>query len=316
MSQTSGAVVPPSSSSQVRARPAGRLVRDRERLAWMLLAPTIAVIVLVALFPLLQTLFYSFTDARLGSSRPWHFVGLRHYVELLADRRFQSSVSLTVAFAAVTVLFEFVLGLIIALAINSRFKGRGWLRAAILVPWAIPTVMSTQMWKWMFHDVFGVLNDMGMRLGLLREPLAWVADPALIFAAVCAVDIWKTTPFIALLLLAGLQVIPDDIYEAADIDGASPVQQFFSLTLPLLKPAIGVALIFRTLDALRAFDIFYVMVGNRPRFQTMAVFNQQVLVDFSRVGQGSAISITIFLVIAVFVFLYVRLLKLNDEEAA
>jgi trehalose/maltose transport system permease protein len=134
-----------------------------------------------------------------------------------------------------------------------------------------------------------------------------------IFPAVCAIDIWKATPFIALMLLAGLQVIPSDIYEAADIDGATPVQQFWMLTLPLLKPAILVALIFRTLDALRAFDIFYVMVGNRPRFQTMAVFNQQILVEFSRVGVGSAVSVIIFVLIGLFVYVYMKFL--NTAEA-
>ena len=280
--------------------------RERTRLAWLLLTPTILVIVFVALWPLLQTVAYSFTDARLGSTRPVHFVGLRNYVDLLTDRRFLSSILLTVNFAFVTVLCEFALGLLIAVVINSNFRGRGAMRAAILVPWAIPTVMSTQMWKWMYHDVFGVVNDIALRLHLIARPVAWVADPAVIFPAVCAIDVWKATPFIALMLLAGLQVIPGDIYEAADIDGATPWQQFWQLTLPLLKPAILVALIFRTLDALRAFDIFYVMVGNRPRFQTMAVFNQQILVEFSRVGLGSAVSVVIFLLIAVFVVLYMR----------
>ncbi len=287
-------------------------MKERRRLAWLLLAPTLIVLAVVAFYPLAQTLAYSFTDARLGSSRPVHFVGLRNYLDLLADPRFYSSLSLTVRFAAVTVVFEFTLGLIIALVINSQFRGRGLMRAAVLVPWAIPTVMSTQMWKWMYHDVFGVLNDLGMRCGLLSAPVAWAADPVYLFPALCAVDIWKTTPFIALMLLAGLQVIPSDIYEAADIDGASPFQQFWALTLPLLRPAIVVTLIFRTLDALRAFDIFYVMVGNRPHYQTLAVFNQQVLVEFSRVGPGSAISVVIFLLIAFFVFVYMRLFGVRE----
>lgn len=287
-------------------------MKERRRLAWLLLAPTLLVLAVVAFYPLTQTLVYSFTDARLGSSRPVHFVGLRNYLDLLSDPRFYSSLSLTVRFAAVTVVFEFTLGLIVALVINSQFRGRGWMRAAVLVPWAIPTVMSTQMWKWMYHDVFGVLNDLGMRCGLLVAPVAWAADPAYLFPALCAVDIWKTTPFIALMLLAGLQVIPGDIYEAADIDGASPFQQFWALTLPLLRPAIVVTLIFRTLDALRAFDIFYVMVGNRPHYQTLAVFNQQVLVEFSRVGPGSAISVVIFLLIAFFVFVYMRLFGVRE----
>jgi trehalose/maltose transport system permease protein len=286
-------------------------VKGRERLAWALLAPTLLVILLVALYPLLQTLYYSFTDARLASVRPTHWVGLTNYTELLSDRRFLNSVALTVRFTAVTVVAEFVLGLAIALIINSGFRGRGLVRAAVLIPWAIPTVMSTQMWKWMYHDVYGVINDFLMRVGAIDVPLAWTADPRLLFWAICAVDIWKTTPFVALLLLAGLQTLPEDIYEAASIDGANPIQQFWALTLPLLRPTILVTLIFRTLDALRAFDVFYVMVGNRPRFQTMAVLNQQVLVDFSRVGEGSALSVAIFLLIAAFVWAYMKLLKVR-----
>jgi trehalose/maltose transport system permease protein len=309
-------VIPQVQQAQEQAATKGGMsdvARERARLAWILLTPTILVILVVAVYPLLQTIGYSFTDARLGSSRPVHFVGLRNYVDLLTDRRFLSSILLTVNFAIVTVIFEFALGLIVALVINSNFKGRGAMRAAILVPWAIPTVMSTQMWKWMYHDVFGVVNDLALRAHLIARPIAWVADPAVIFPAVCAIDIWKATPFIALMLLAGLQVIPADIYEAADIDGATPFQQFWRLTLPLLRPAILVALIFRTLDALRAFDIFYVMVGNRPRFQTMAVFNQQILVEFSRVGMGSAVSVIIFVLIGLFVFLYMKFL--NTAEA-
>lgn len=286
-------------------------MKGRERLAWALLAPTLLVILLVALYPLLQTLYYSFTDARLASVRPTHWVGLTNYTELLSDRRFLNSVALTVRFTAVTVVAEFVLGLAIALIINSGFRGRGLVRAAVLIPWAIPTVMSTQMWKWMYHDVYGVINDFLMRVGAIDVPLAWTADPRLLFWAICAVDIWKTTPFVALLLLAGLQTLPEDIYEAASIDGANPIQQFWALTLPLLRPTILVTLIFRTLDALRAFDVFYVMVGNRPRFQTMAVLNQQVLVDFSRVGEGSALSVAIFLLIAAFVWAYMKLLKVR-----
>lgn len=278
----------------------------RGSLPWLLVLPAILAIAAVALFPLLETFYYSFTDHRMNSVRPTHFVGLRNYTDLLADRRFWNALQLTVAFSAVTVFLEFTLGLIIALVIHSKFTGRGLVRAAILVPWAIPTVMSTQMWKWMYHDVFGVINDLAMRVGLLQDPVAWTADPNYVFVAVCAVDVWKTTPFIALMLLAGLQVIPDDVYEAAGIDGANTWQQFLKLTLPLLRPAIAVTLIFRTLDSLRAFDLFYVMVGNRPRFQTLAVLDQQILVEFARVGLGSALSVIIFILIGCFVALYIR----------
>jgi trehalose/maltose transport system permease protein len=306
--------------AHTRARPASvtaprvssDLVRRQTRLAWMLLAPSLLVVVLVAIVPLLQTIYQSLTDARLASTRPVQFIALRNFADLLTDAQFLNSIKVTVLFTILTVIFEFLLGLLIALVVNSNFKGRGPMRAAMLVPWAIPTVVSAQMWKWMYHDIYGVVNDLLVnKIHLLPGNIAWIADPATAVPAIAAVDIWKTTPFMALLLLAGLQVIPGDIYEAADVDGANPFQQFWRLTLPLLRPAILVALIFRTLDSLRVFDVFYVMFGNRADTQTMAVYDQQVITAFSDLGYGGAISVAIFLIIGIFVVAYVTFLKVE-----
>jgi len=187
------------------------------------------------------------------------------------------------------------------------------MRAVMLVPWAIPTVISAQMWKWMYDDVFGVINDALMRLHVISHPVAWISDPKTSLAAVSAVDIWKTTPFVALLLLAGLQVIPKELYEAAQVDGASKWQQFWRVTLPLLRPAILVALIFRTLDALRVFDIFYVFFGNRADTQTMAIYDQNTIVGGGDVGYGAAVSVGIFLIIGVFVAIYVTVMRVEEQ---
>jgi trehalose/maltose transport system permease protein len=188
------------------------------------------------------------------------------------------------------------------------------MRAVMLVPWAIPTVVAAKIWQWMLDDVFGVVNDLLMKLHIISHPHAWISDPATSLASVCAVDIWKTTPFVALLLLAGLQVIPRDLYEAADVDGASPLQQFWRITLPLLKPAILVTLIFRTLDALRVFDVFYVFFGGRQDTQTMAIYAQSTIVGDGHVGFGAAISVAIFLIIAVFVVIYVTFMRVTGDE--
>lgn len=307
----------PAVSTGQQAKPARRgvetdLTRARTRLAWLLLLPTLAVVVFVALWPLIQTIYLSFTDARLASVRPTQFVGFDNYVRLINDGRFRNSIWVTIQFTVITVFFEFVLGLIIALVINSNFKGRGLMRTAMLVPWAIPTVISAQMWKWMYNDIYGVINDLGRRVGLISGNIALAADPATAIPAIAAVDIWKTTPFVALLLLAGLQVIPGDVYEAAHVDGATRLQQFWRITLPLLKPAILVTLIFRTLDALRVFDVFYVFFGARADTQTMAIYNQQNIVAFSRLGYGAAISVAIFIIIGIFVALYVTFLKIEE----
>jgi len=289
-----------------------KLLQAQTRLAWILLAPSLLVVCLVALVPLIQTIAQSFTNARLASERPVLFVGLNNYIALVQDTDFLRSIWVTVQFTVITVAIEFLLGLGIALVVNSNFKGRGFMRAAMLVPWAIITVVSAQMWKWMYNDVYGVFNDLLVdKLHILSSNIAWVSDPITSIPAIAAVDIWKTTPFVALLLLAGLQVIPGDIYEAARVDGANPVQQFFRLTLPLLRPAILVTMIFRTLDSLRVFDVFYVMFGSRPDTQTMSIYAQQNIVSFASLGYGSTVAIAIFVVIGVFVVAYVTFLKVE-----
>jgi trehalose/maltose transport system permease protein len=305
---------------EARAQPAPKAVRQvhsklveaQSRLAWILLAPSLVVVVLVALIPLLQTVSQSFTDARLASERPVSFVGLKNYINLLQDLDFLHSIWITVEFTVMTVAFEFVLGLGIAMVVNSNFKGRGAMRAAMLVPWAIITVVSAQMWKWMYNDVYGVVNDLLVdKLHLLPANIAWATDTATSIPAIAAIDIWKTTPFVALLLLAGLQVIPGDIYEAATVDGANAIQQFLRLTLPLLRPAIVVTMIFRTLDSLRVFDVFYVMFGARADTETMAIYAQQYIVAFANLGYGSTIAVAIFVIIGLFVTAYVTLLKVE-----
>jgi trehalose/maltose transport system permease protein len=289
-----------------------KLIQAQTRLAWILLAPSLLVVALVALIPLAQTFAQSFTNARLASARPVSFVGVQNYINLVQDGDFLHSIWVTVQFTVITVAIEFVLGLGIAMVVNSNFKGRGFMRAAMLVPWAIITVVSAQMWKLMYNDIYGVVNDLLVdKLHILANNIAWASDPNTSIPAIAAIDIWKTTPFVALLLLAGLQVIPGDIYEAARVDGANAIQQFFRLTLPLLRPAVVVTMIFRTLDSLRVFDVFYVMFGSRPDTMTMAIYAQQEIVTFSLMGYGSTVAIAIFIVIAVFVVAYVTLLKVE-----
>jgi trehalose/maltose transport system permease protein len=294
-------------------RRSGRLQRKQTHLAWIMLAPALVVVALVALYPLGLTIFQSFTDKQFLALEPTKWIGLQNYRTLIHDSIFRDSIVTTVKFTLITVSFEFVLGLIIALVVNSNFKGRGVMRAVMLIPWAIPTVVSAQMWKWMYDDIFGVINDAGVRLHILNHSVAWISQPSTALASVAAVDIWKTTPFVALILLAGLQVIPQDLYEAADVDGASKLTQFWRITLPLLRPAILVALIFRTLDALRVFDVFYVFFGNRVDTQTMAIYDQNTIVSVGNVGYGAAISVAIFLIIGLFVVIYVTFIRVEEQ---
>ncbi len=292
-----------------------KLQRRQTRLGWLLLVPALAVVACVAIYPLGKTVYQSFTNQEfLAGLTPTKWVGLDNYRTLWHDTIFRDTVVLTIKFTAITVSFEFVLGLIVALVVNSSFKGRGVMRAVMLVPWAIPTVVAAKMWQWMLDDhTYGVINDLGVRTHILSHPHAWLAQASTQLASVSAVDIWKTTPFVALLLLAGLQVIPNDLYEAASVDGASKLQQFWRITLPLLRPAILVTLIFRTLDALRVFDVFQVFFGYRLNAQTMAVYTQSTTVNDGHVGYGAAMSVAIFLIISLFVVIYVTFMRVTEE---
>ncbi len=284
------------------------------RLAWTMLTPALMVVAFVALYPLGMTVYQSFTNEQfLAGITPTEWVGLQNYKDLIHDTVFRNSVWVTIKFTVITVVFEFVLGLIIALVVNSGFKGRGLMRAVMLVPWAIPTVISAQMWKWMYDDIYGVINDLAVRTHIVSHHVAWISQPSTALGSVAAVDIWKTTPFVALLLLAGLQVIPKELYEAAEVDGATMWQQFKRVTLPLLAPAIVVTLIFRTLDALRVFDVFYVFFGSRLDTQTMAIYDQNTIVGTGDVGYGAAISVGIFLIISIFVVIYVTFIKVEQN---
>jgi trehalose/maltose transport system permease protein len=292
------------------------LALERRRAAWLFLLPMVVALLLVAGWPLARTVWLSFTDARLDDLAPPGFVGLENYAFLAGDPEWWGAVRNTVVFATVSVAIETVLGTVIALALDARMRGRGLMRAAMLVPWAIPTVVSAQMWGWMLHDQVGVVNEVLLALGLVAAPLAFTADPDLALWAVVAVDVWKTTPFMALLILAALQLLPRELYEAAAIDGLGPVGRFFRITLPLIRPALMVAVIFRTLDALRVFDLMYVLTGGSAATASMSVYARQHLVDFQDVGYGSAAATGLFLVIAAATVLLVTLgrVRLGSAE--
>ena len=288
-------------------------MKARERLAWFLVAPSILVVALVALYPLFQSFRLSFTNARFGSTRPEQYVGFANYARLFNDNTFISALGHTVTFTVASVAIETVLGISVALIINSNFAGRGVVRTSMLIPWAIPTVVSSQLWRFMYNQDNGVINDVLVnRLGILNSPVAWIANATTALPAIIAVDVWKTTPFMALLLLAGLQVIPGDVYEAATVDGASKWQQFWQITLPLLKPALLVALIFRTLDAFRVFDVIFVLKGGSLDTISLAIYARQTMIDEQWLGRGAAASVVIFLCIALLVVVYSRLVRVEE----
>lgn len=300
------------------------LLQQRQRAAFWFLAPMLTALFCVAAWPLLRTIWFSLTDTTLSDLYGGEFIWFDNYLSLrilesgrwvwrgtLVDPDWWNAVWNTVRFAMTSVFFETVLGLMVALVLNAEFKGRGLVRAAILIPWAIPTIVSAKMWAWMLNDQFGIINDIMLNLGLISQKIAWTASTDTAMTAVLIVDIWKTTPFMALLILAGLQMVPRDIYEAARIDGVNPVKVFFRLTLPLIRPALMVAIIFRMLDALRIFDLVYVLTPNSAATKTMSVISRENMIDFDKFAYGAAQSTLLFAILAVFVAAYIWLGKVD-----
>ncbi len=296
------------------------LSEQRRRAALWFLAPMLAALFFVAAWPLLRTIYFSFTDTTLTSLYGGEWIGFDNYLSYrklssgrviwrgtLADPAWWNAFWNTIRFAFVSVGLETILGLGVALVLHRNFVGRGWVRAAILIPWAIPTIVSARMWGWMLNDQFGIINDMMLKLGLIDTKIAWTANADTAMTAVLIVDVWKTTPFMALLCLAGLQMVPKDIYEAARVDGIHPIRVFFRVTLPLIRPALMVAVIFRMLDALRVFDLIYVLTPNSKATKTMSVIARENLIDFDKFAYGSAQSTLLFALIAVFVSAYIWL---------
>jgi trehalose/maltose transport system permease protein len=298
-------------------RTQGLQAQRRRQAKWMLL-PMALLLLAVAAWPLLRTLVLSLTDAQLGSTEPAQFIGLEHYVGeygVLADRDWWGAVANTLRFALLSVALETVLGLAVALLINRPSPARTLLRAAMLIPWAIPTVVSAKMWSWMLHDQFGVVNHYLVNWGLLAEPLAWTADPSLSMLTLVLVDVWKTTPFMALLILAALQSVPGDCYEAAQVDGVPAFTVFRRVTLPLIAPAIMVAVVFRLLDALRVFDLIYVMTSNSRDTRSMSVYVREQLIDFQLTGYGSAAATVLFFIVALVTIAAMGLSRRRGEGA-
>ncbi|WP_148253014.1 carbohydrate ABC transporter permease [Aidingimonas lacisalsi] len=286
--------------------------RQRVRAAWTFLAPMLIVLALVAGWPLLRTFYFSLTDSTLSTLGTASFIGLENYLVydngqwygLLTDPLWWQSVWNTLFFASVSVSLELVFGVIVALVLDAEFKGRILVRAAVLIPWAIPTIVSAKMWTWMLNDQFGIINELLMTLSIIDSPIPWTASATFSMWAVIMVDVWKTIPFVALLALAALQMLPKDCYEAAEVDGIHPVKVFFRVTLPLITPALMVAVIFRLLDALRVFDVIYVLTSNASNTMTMSIYARQQLVEFQDVGYGSAASTLLFLIIALATIAY------------
>ncbi|UQZ82994.1 Trehalose transport system permease protein SugA [Paenibacillus konkukensis] len=289
---------------------------ERKKALWgcVFVAPAIILILLVAVYPLVQTVKLSFYEYSLLAVQDQKFIGLKNYDTLVHDTRFWNSLLNTCLFSLASVFCELVLGLILALIMNLPFRYIGVVRAAALVPWAIPSVVSATMWLWLYNDQWGFINIFLEKIGVISQFHAWLSNTDSALGAVIISDVWKTTPFMALLILAGLQMIPKDMYESAFVDGASRFRQFMAVTLPMIKPTILVAVLFRTLDSFRVFDLIYVMTMGGPGNATevTSLYAYKTLFKNLDFGYGSTIAVSILIVIALISSVYIW--TLSEKE--
>ncbi|GDX05982.1 carbohydrate ABC transporter permease [Buttiauxella sp. A111] len=287
-------------------------LRQREkRQAWLLLAPMLIMMFLLTAWPLVRTLWLSFTDAGLigdGTAPGW--VGSENFLYALTDPDFREALWRTLYFTAVSVIFEGIIGVLTALLLNQQFWGRSVLRVLVILPWALPTIVNATMWRLNFNPDYGSINALLTQSGVIDNYRSWLGDPSSAINAVMFADIWKNYPLVTLLVLAALQTIPDDLYEAARLDGASAFRRFRKITFPAIAAPLAVALILRTIDAFKVFDIIYVMTRGGPldSTKTVSFFVYQESFSYLRAGSGAAYAILMTLICAVLILIYMVML--------
>ena len=293
-------------------------LRQRDaRIAWLLLAPGLIIILGVSLQPILTTFFLSFFEAQSGINLPRTFIGLANYQAMLTDATFWATIGRTFYFTLASVGLELALGLGIAQLIHSHPPGWRFLRISLIIPWAIPTIVNGSMWRWIYSADFGALNALLKQLGLIDHYVVWLNNSWGAMNLVILADLWHVVPFAALILQAALATLPIEIDEAAMVDGANALQRFLYVRLALLRPAILVVLIVRTVEAFRVFDIVYIITGGGPAFGTVTISYLTYLETFSygKLGSGAALSFLISLFTILMAFVYIRLLYRPPEES-
>ena len=291
-------------------------LRGHGALAFVLLLPSFVVVFGVVVYPLVQTVITSVHDVNSAMPGEYPAVGLHNYMVLLHDPEFWSSLGRTAYFTVVTTTVELTLGILLAVLLNMPFRGRAIVRSLVIIPWAVPTVVSGALWRWIFNGDYGALNAALTQVHVVSSYKQWLGSPWLALHMVMIEDIWKFTPFVALFVLAGLQTIPAELQEASKVDGAGLFRRFFSITLPLLAPMILVTVVLRTIDGFRLFDIIYVMTGGGPAngTETAAYYTYTRAFSNQSFGLGSTLAIVITAIIFVITMLYMRASRITDLD--
>jgi multiple sugar transport system permease protein len=276
--------------------------------------PTVLIIALILIYPIAQSIVLSFGQSSIDGSEPYRFVGFKHYAALTGDDRFWNALGVTFVFTALSIPLELCLGIGLALLMNETFKFKGLVRLAVLFPWALPTALNTLIWRWMYNSDYGLFNAVALQSGIVERPINFLGDDVLAMGSMVVVAVWKTSSFMALIILAGLQSIPRDLFEAGRIDGMNRWQEFSQITLPLLKGPIMVALIIRSMDALHTFELPFNLTDGGPAAATesLSLYAYKVIFDFLDFNFGAAIVVVQFLVIFAMSLIYVFTLRSKD----
>lgn len=281
---------------------------------YLYILPTVILLCCVIFAPLAYALYISFFNIK-GLNRS--FVGLDNYITILSSNYFWSSVGRTLYFTIVSVALEFVLGMLAALLLSQKFKWRGFARALLIMPWALPTVVNGVLWTWIFDTNYGALNGLLSQIGIIDKYIAWLGKGFSALNCVIFADVWKNFPMMALILMAGLQTIDHSYYESAKIDGANAFQRFWRITMPIMKPSILVCLVLRTMEAFKVFDVIYTMTNGGPAngTQVISYYTYQTSFQYSKFGYGAALSYLVSIIIMIIAVIYIRLLGSKEEDA-
>lgn len=279
--------------------------KARIRFGLLMLTPAIVIMVVFVAYPVISTVWSSFTNAKIQTQLP-KFVGLDNYIKAFKDPLVRTSMVFTIGFTVIATTLETVLGMILALIMNRKFKGQGLVRAIILIPWAIPTIVSGMMWQFMFAEGYGIINQLLLKSGMISASIPWLTNAGWSFLAIVIADTWKTSPYMSLMLLSGIQTISVELYESASIDGANAWNKFRYITLPLLKPVLMVSLLFRTVQSFRIYDLICALTNGGPAnsTQSLTMYTVKTYFNFGNTGYGAALAMITFAVSMVIALLF------------
>ncbi|MBM3708357.1 MAG: sugar ABC transporter permease [Actinobacteria bacterium] len=290
------------------------LESNPKKLAFFLILPTLIAVFAILIYPILYSLTISFTSATLRDMS-FNFIGLQNYFSALRDQKLGNAFILTIEYSAVTVFFKLLLGMSLALILNEKFIGRGLTRSLIIIPWAVPYIVTGIMWRWIFDSNIGIFNFILNKIGIINEYIAWLASRSFALSTIIIADVWQGTPFFIIILLAGLQTIPEDLYEAALVDGAGSFRKFVHITLPMIKFQIFIVIILGAIFAINQFDLFYIMTKGGPADSTSVAtyYDYKIAFRYYKISYASAVSYLILLLTAIITIVYSRILQRSEK---